>query len=707
MSVSPKVYAELELGLHRVQNDAYQIEFRFIDADSDNQAEIAPERQQTALDLDVLLTVQHDPESYGKTLTGQLFEHEDTRLLWAKIKTAVETNDQPLRLRLLIGLSAPELHGVRWELLQDPQTHTPLATSERVLFSRFMLSQDWRPIKIQPKTELRALIAIAAPSNLAEYDLAEVDLEGQLGLARDSLQDIHTQVIGRDQPLTLEALIDGLRQEQGVDIFYLVCHGALTRQGQSILYLQDSAGAVQVAKGAELAQRITELPHPPRLAVLASCESAAVATDISSDKENQATPAALAPLLAGAGVPAVLAMQGQISMETVAQSLPVFFQELLKDGQIDRALAVARGLVRHNSDSWMPALYLRLKRGRIWYVPGFADDEADFEKWKSICHHVRQGNFIPIIGPEVGEHIYDYRQLSENLAKKHGFPLEAYYNSDLAKVTQYVSIHQDGKYTRETVQNQLNQQVKARYSSLLEKPGNTKLSVAVLQDRKDDPDDPFRILAELKASIYVTASTERILDRMIDAFGAEPSQLLCEWRSSNPVEPQYDSVPSPEKPIIYHVFGAFDKPSSLVLTEDDFFDFLIASATYKLMPTAVRGSLMENSLLFLGFSLNTWTFRVLFRLIMSLEGRTALRDFSHVGVQVEPGESSLADVEGARDYLDKYFGNDRSNPSEPKIDIYWGSAADFLKELRDKLQEFADEDPSASSEEEDEDDGFF
>jgi hypothetical protein len=35
-------------------------------------------------------------------------------------------------------------------------------------------------------------------------------------------------------------------------------------------------------------------------------------------------------------------MQGNITMHTVAQFMPVFFQELQRDGQIDRALAVAR-----------------------------------------------------------------------------------------------------------------------------------------------------------------------------------------------------------------------------------------------------------------------------------------------------------------------------------------------------------------------------
>jgi hypothetical protein len=44
----------------------------------------------------------------------------------------------------------------------------------------------------------------------------------------------------------------------------------------------------------------------------------------------------------------------------VRGAMPVFFGELLKDGQIDRAFAVARGKVRQQPDSWMPALFLRL-----------------------------------------------------------------------------------------------------------------------------------------------------------------------------------------------------------------------------------------------------------------------------------------------------------------------------------------------------------
>ena len=220
-------------------------------------------------------------------------------------------------------------------------------------------------MRLRPKTELKALIAVAALSENNEYQLAAVDGAGEIERARTNLKDVEVAVLGGSEPLTLNGLLNGLRA--GVDILYLVCHGALTGKGP-IVYLQDENGDAAVTSGAELADAIAGLQQPPRLVVLASCESARV-------KDGTSAEAALAPRLAEAGVPAILAMQGKISMATVEQFMPRFFSELLKDGQIDRALAVARGEVRGNLDSWMPVLFLRLRGGRIWYVPGFAGDK--------------------------------------------------------------------------------------------------------------------------------------------------------------------------------------------------------------------------------------------------------------------------------------------------------------------------------------------
>jgi len=108
---------------------------------------------------------------------------------------AFESRDRMMRLWLLIGPSAPDLHSLRWELLRDPETRTPLAISERILFSRFMLSRDWRVVKLRPKAELKALIAVSAPSDLAAYQLAPVDQEGEVVRARAGLAGIQATVL--------------------------------------------------------------------------------------------------------------------------------------------------------------------------------------------------------------------------------------------------------------------------------------------------------------------------------------------------------------------------------------------------------------------------------------------------------------------------------------------------------------------------------
>ena len=48
-------------------------------------------------------------------------------------------------------------------------------------------------------------------------------------------------------------------------------------------------------------------------------------------------------------------------------------------------------------------------------------------------------------------------------------------------------------------------------------------------------------------------------------------------------------------------------------------------------------------------------------------------------MQLDPDMQSMADVEGAKAYLAEYFGK------EANIDIYWGSAEEFLGALRGEL----------------------
>ena len=60
-----------------------------------------------------------------------------------------------------------------------------------------------------------------------------------------------------------------------------------------------------------------------------------------------------------------------------------------------------------------------------------------------------------------------------------------------------------------------------------------------------------------------------------------------------------------------------------MVAEDDFFDYLIGITSNKdLIQPVVRRARTDSALLFLGFQLDDWDFRVLFRSIMGQEGRT-------------------------------------------------------------------------------------
>jgi hypothetical protein len=134
--------------------------------------------------------------------------------------------------------------------------------------------------------------------------------------------------------------------------------------------------------------------------------------------------------------------------------------------------------------------------------------------------------------------------------------------------------------------------------------------------------------------------------------------------------------PDERRPLVYHLFGHLARRRSLVITEDDYFDFLIGITRDKdLVPSGVRRAFADSSLMFLGFRLDEWDFRVLFRSIVNQEGDRR-KEHTHVAVQIDPEEGSTIEPDRARTYLEKYF-------QGSNITIYWGSTESFIKQLHD------------------------
>ena len=370
-------FAELELHFTQPVPGQFALAVRFRPAGSDAD-QVFPART-AAFDFDALREAANTFDDlgrpvYGSVLAGQVFPPGSPSLADFRTCMALAANTA-LRVQISTSPEAASLQGIVWEAMRDPLSGALLTTGERVWFSRYLSSQDPRVVQPRPLGKLRAVAAAASPSDLKADPIA---VEEELERARSGMRGIDLRWLpDGGQRSTLDNLVRLLRsptaeRAEPVDVLYLVCHGRFV-DGASTLFLEDEQGRTAPVAGEEFVTRLSEFIQLPRLVVLVSCESAGPETAVASGAL-----AALGPLLAQAGVPAVLAMHGRVSMTTMARFLPVLFEEIQREGQIDRAVAVARGAVREAFDAWMPVLFLRSKSGRLWLQPSAGTTEDLF-----------------------------------------------------------------------------------------------------------------------------------------------------------------------------------------------------------------------------------------------------------------------------------------------------------------------------------------
>jgi hypothetical protein len=337
---------------------------------------------------------------------------------------------------------------------------------------------------------------------------------------------------------------------------------------------------------------------------------------------------------------------------------------------------------------------MRLKSGRIWYVPGFGDDRKSFEKWPALLRSIRKGQCTPILGFGLLESFLgSTREIAQRWAEQYRYPLAPDERDDLPQVAQFLSVNQDRNFPRDELSEYLRKELQQRYAGGL--PDSLRGKDASLDElinavgakrRAELPVEPHKVLAQLPFPIYITTNPDNLLVEALREAGKDPQVELCPWneyveQAGSLSESQPDYRPTPEKPLVYYLFGRFGEPDSLVLTEDDYFDYLIGVTGNKdLIPSAVRRKLADTALLFLGFQMDDWDFRVLYRSIMGQEGRGRRSRYAHVAAQIDPEGGRILEPERARKYLETYF-------QGADISLYWGSAEDFLSDLAQRAKD--------------------
>jgi len=291
------------------------------------------------------------------------------------------------------------------------------------------------------------------------------------------------------------------------------------------------------------------------------------------------------------------------------------------------------------------------------------------DDWKILLGRIKEGKCTPFLGAGVNYEILPLGgQIAKQWSSEDGFPLRS--SDDLAAVTQFIAVkYGDSMYPKDRLLALLSGQKKPDFS------------------QPDQRLDCIRALAELPLPVYMTTNYD---DLLVEALRhtqppKNPRREICKWHGGLKAVPTVFSTaakykPDHVNPVVFHLHGSNDYPSSLVLTEDDYLDFMVnISKNQKILPPRIQEALTNASLLFIGYRLRDINFRVIYRgLVQSMEG--SLRRLN-VTVQMKPPDDHAGDTDAAEKYLSDYF-------EDLKVRVYWGTAGQFAHELLDRWRKF-------------------
>ncbi len=313
-----------------------------------------------------------EARQFGGRLFTSLF-HRGILSLYRDALSEARGQGRGVRVTLCLTES-PELIDVPWEYLFDDPDF--LAVSAFTPVVRYLdLPRGHRPLVVEPP--LRLLGVVSSPADYEQLDVERErsNLEGALSdLSATGAIELHWL----EQP-TLGGLLRAL-QSQTFHALHYIGHGAYDRDAETgVLLFEDDAGWSRPVSGDKLGMIVHDFSSL-RLAVLNACEGARTAR---SDPF-----AGVAGSLVRRDIPAVVAMQFEISDEAAIVFAGGFYRPLAAGAPVDTSVAAARlAMLAERSDDieWgTPVLFMRVSDGQLFDFgdqPGLSDvpevEEAD------------------------------------------------------------------------------------------------------------------------------------------------------------------------------------------------------------------------------------------------------------------------------------------------------------------------------------------
>lgn len=242
-------------------------------------------------------------------------------------------------------------------------------------------------------------------------------------------------------------------------------------------------------------------------------------------------------------------------------------------------------------------------------------------------------------------------EIAREWAKKFRYPFSD--DGDLVRVAQYIAVQYDSMFAKIELLN--------------------RFACASLPNFQE-PDEPHAVLADLPLPVYLTTNYDNFMVMALEKTGVrDPRRVLCKW---NPLLKNEPSVfeenpnfkPTAANPVVFHLHG-HTLPESLVLTEDDYLEFLGSMCgNSSLLPARIQDALANSTCLFIGYRMADWNFRVLYQGL-----RSRMRNLN-IAVMPPPGGTDEERAKACA-YLDRYY-------AAMDLRVYWGTAREFCGELR-------------------------
>jgi hypothetical protein len=234
-------------------------------------------------------------------------------------------------------------------------------------------------------------------------------------------------------------------------------------------------------------------------------------------------------------------------------------------------------------------------------------EPEDFEKWKPLVHSLGKERCTAILGPALSDYILGCRrEIAEGWARQHDYPGSSMGQEQLPQVTQYLYTRFGFDYPREKLQEHVWREMRDRHRDVLRDHVRRTLAVKDVEtspeaverglgamdlddmistvgtDRmKRDPLEPHSILARLPLKIFVTADYGDLMSCALRLVGKNPLTEAYRWKDSPDVawprsvyEIDHNWSPDIDHRLVFHLFGRLSQPDTVVLSEDDYFDYL-------------------------------------------------------------------------------------------------------------------------------------